>query len=107
MIQVTYHRKHYGVTVLGHAQCGEMGHDLVCAAVSALVLTLASNVVGLRGSKAIRDYNVRTAEGEAEISCIPVRRMRGVVTLIYDTVCNGFSLMQTMYPENISYKVIE
>lgn len=106
MIEVTYHRKYHGVVVLGHARCGEMGHDLVCAAVSSLVLTLAANVSSLVASDTVRDYNIRTAEGEAEIRCVPVRKMKSVVTLIYDTVCTGFDLLQTLYPENITYRVL-
>lgn len=106
MIDVTYHRKYHGVVVLGHAQCGEKGHDLVCAAVSSLVLTLAANVGSLAADGTVRDYNIRTADGEAEIRCVPVRRMNDVVTLIYDTVCTGFDLLQTLYPENITYRVL-
>ena len=106
MIEVTYHRKYHGVTVLGHARSGEMGHDLVCASASALVLTLAENVSGLAASGAARDYNIKVAEGEAEISCVPVRRMASVITLIYDSVCSGFEVLQSLYPENISYQVL-
>lgn len=106
MIQVTYHRKYHGLTVLGHAKSGEHGHDLVCAAASALVLTLASNVAGLVTSNTVRDHNIRLAEGEAEIACAPVRRMNSVVTLIYDSVCSGFDVLQSLYPENISYQVL-
>ena len=107
MIEVTYHRKYHGVTVLGHAKSGEMGHDLVCAAVSALTLTLAENVASLAASRTARNYNIRVAEGEAEISCSPVRKMSSVVTLIYDSICSGFHVLQSLYPENISYQVLE
>jgi uncharacterized protein YsxB (DUF464 family) len=106
VIEVTYHRKYHGLTVTGHAKCGEKGHDLVCASVSALVLTLAANISGLAARDVLRDYNIRTGDGEAEVSCVPVRRMSDVVSLIYDTVCNGMELLGSLYPENISYQVL-
>ena len=106
MIEIVYHRKYHGVTVTGHAKSGEKGHDLVCAAVSALVLTLATNVSGLASRDILRDYNVRTADGEADISCVPVRRMGDVVSLIYDTVCNGMEMLSSHFPEYITYQVL-
>jgi hypothetical protein len=32
--------------------------------------------------------------------------MSDVVSLIYDTVCNGMELLGSLYPENISYQVL-
>ena len=45
-------------------------------------------------------------EGDAEIGCVPTHKMKAVVTLIFDTFCTGFELLQTLYPENISYQVL-
>lgn len=47
MIDVIYDRKRLIVKVKGHAQSGEAGHDLVCAAASILVYTLSANVTEL------------------------------------------------------------
>ena len=106
MIHVTYHRKHNRVTVTGHAYSGASGHDLVCASASALVLTLASNVASLVTQGSAGQHVVQVKEGDAEISCVPSHKMRAVVTLIFDTVCAGFELLQTLYPENIEYQVL-
>ena len=106
MITATYHRKYNRVTVTGHAHSGESGHDLVCASVSALVLTLAANVASLVTQESASKHIVLVKEGDAEISCVPHHRMKSVVTLIFDTVCTGFELLQTLYPENICYQVL-
>ena len=106
MIDITYHRQHHRLTVVGHACSGESGHDLVCASVSALVLTMAANVASLVTQGSARVQTIRVQEGDAEISCVPVARMRAVVTLIYDTVCSGFELLQTLYPENVRYQAM-
>lgn len=106
MIQVIYHRTHNRLTVTGHACSGESGHDLVCAGVSALVLTLAANVGSLVTQGSAGKHIVKVKEGDAEIACVPSHKMRAVVTLVFDTVCTGFELMQTLYPENIEYQVL-
>ena len=67
MIQVTYHRLYNRVTVEGHAGSGPEGHDLVCASVSALVLTLAGNVSYLEAKEAVRNVITVLEEGNAEI----------------------------------------
>lgn len=105
MIEVTYYRRHHRLTAVGHAGSGRAGHDLVCAGVSALVLTLASNVASLVTQENVRRHVLRVKEGDAWISCVPGPKMQEVVTLIFDTVCSGFELLQTLYPENICYTV--
>lgn len=106
MIQVTYERKARCLRATGHAGQGEPGHDLVCAAVSALVLTLASNVASLATQNALRTHQLKVAEGDACISCLPISRMRAVTTLIFDAICSGFELLETLYPENIDFRVV-
>ena len=44
MILITYYRDIPGIGVFGHAESGESGHDLVCAAASMLVYTLGQYV---------------------------------------------------------------
>ena len=106
MITATYHRSYNRLTVTGHAHSGEEGHDLVCASVSALVLALAGNVGSLITQGNASDHIVVVKSGNAEIACKPRHKMRSVVTLIFDTVCTGFEILQTLYPEYISYQVL-
>ena len=106
MIQVTYHRKYNRVTVEGHAGSGPEGHDLVCAAVSALALTLAGNVAYMEAQDAVRTVITKLEEGNAEIQCTPYRRYKDSVEQIYRAICVGFELLATKYPENIFYKVL-
>ena len=105
MIHVIYHRKYNRVTVEGHAGSGPEGHDLVCAAVSALALTLAGNVAYMQAQEAVYDVTTKLAEGNAEIQCTPYRRYRNSVEQIYRSICVGFELLATKYPSNISYEI--
>ena len=106
MVEVTYDRYQHRLAVTGHAGGGEKGQDLVCAAVSALVLTLSTNVADLvLADKACRPV-LKLGEGDSLIGCVPTPRMIPVVTLVFDTVCSGFELLQTLYPENIRYHIV-
>ena len=106
MIQVTYHKRYNRVTVVGHAGSGPEGHDLVCASVSTLALTIAGNVAYLEAQEAVRNVTTVLEEGNAEIQCTPYRRYKDSVELIYSAICAGFEFLATKYPENISYEII-
>lgn len=105
MIEVTYYRQYNRVTVKGHAGSGPVGHDLVCAAASALALTLAGNVSYMEAQEAVRNVIVDLREGDTEIQCTPYRRYKDSVEQIYRAICVGFELLATKYPDNISYDV--
>ena len=106
MIHVTYHRQYNRVTVEGHAGSGPEGHDLVCSAVSALALTLAGNVAYMQAQEAVYDVTTKLREGNAEIQCTPYRRYKDSTAQIFRSICVGFELLSTKYPEHISYDVL-
>lgn len=105
MIQVVYHRQYNRVTVVGHAGSGPEGHDLVCASVSALALTLAGNVSYMEAQEAVHSVTIKLEEGSAEIQCTPYRRYKDSAQQIFRAICVGFELLATKYPKNISYEV--
>ena len=105
MIKVVYHRDINRVTMEGHAQSGEVGHDLVCASASILVYTLASFVENMKKARQAYNPTVVLKEGDALISCEPPIRHKGAVTLVFDSICAGFELLAHDYPDNISYEM--
>lgn len=106
MIQVTYDRTHHRLVAKGHAGSGPKGHDLVCAAVSALVMTLGSNVADLTADGKVHRQVLQLEPGDSFISCIPKGKLGPVVTLIFDAVCSGFQLLETLYPAHIRYNIL-
>lgn len=105
MIKATYYREHHRLTVEGHANSGEPGHDLVCAAASALAYTLAANVANLADNGKVKAPNLILEPGKAEISSNPVSRFKDTVTLVYQAVCVGFEILAQEYPQYISYEI--
>lgn len=105
MIKVIYHRDINRVSVTGHAQSGEAGHDLICASASILVYTLASFVENMKDAGQIHRPTVEIGEGDSLIKCDVPRKYKGSVTLVFDSICAGFELLSKQYPENISYEI--
>ena len=105
MIEVCYHRQFNRVSIAGHAGSGPKGHDLVCAGVSTLALTLAVNVAHMEDQGAVVGVIIDLSEGKAEICCMPMPKYRASVEQIYQAICAGFELLAAKYPENISYAV--
>lgn len=105
MIRVVYDVANNHVTISGHAGSGPEGHDLVCAAVSALALTLAGNVAYMKAQEAVHGEIIKLEEGNAEIKCVPFRKYKDSVAQVMRSVCVGFELLSTKYPENITYEV--
>ena len=105
MIEVIYYREHNRVTVKGHAKSDEYGKDLICAAVSALALTLRANVENMAARDCVRAYTARLDPGDTEISCDPRTRYRASVRQIFMSVCVGFEVLADKWPEYISYSV--
>ena len=105
MINVVYYRKYNRLTVTGHANSAEPGHDLVCASASILSYTLAANVANMADNRQVREPIMQMDEGDTVISCKPRHNLKATVTLIFDTVCAGFDLLAYEYPEYISYEI--
>ena len=101
MIQVSYEREQHRLTVQGHAQSAEKGKDLICAAVSILVFTLAQNIYELGDKGFLAEYVVRLDEGDAELACDG--EYHRCYKLVFDTICTGLELLATDFPEHVTF----
>ena len=106
MINIVYEKECNSLTVTGHAGAGKKGTDIVCAAVSALVLTLAENVRDLQRSGTARHCFLEVRDGFATAVCVPTKGLEAVVRCVFGSVCCGFALIQQMHPKYVCYKEI-
>lgn len=106
MITITYHKQFYALTLEGHAHADEPGKDLVCAAASMLASTLEANVRTLETQGVLRECHTELTCGQADIRCTPVRQMRAIVQLVFDTVCIGFSLLARDNPDYVQFEIL-
>jgi len=107
MIQIVYHKKLHRVTVKGHANSAAEGHDLVCAAVSAITHTLAANIRRLNELGNLRSIHIYLQKGNAEISCKCKHesKMGATVTLMFDALCLGYGELAKDYPEFVCFEI--
>ena len=103
MVEITY--RPHRVTIKGHAGAGKKGQDLVCAAVSALALTLGANAAQLSADGMAENPVISLKAGDTEIGCRPKKGMEPVVKLMFDAVCEGFVVLQSLYPEHVCFSV--
>lgn len=106
MIEVSYNAKKNRITIKGHANSGEIGHDLICAAVSALTYTLATNVVHMHKIGNIKTKTIKLEQGDALIRCTPVKEFKSVISVIFDSICVGFEILAKEYPDNIKFSLV-
>lgn len=106
MINITYDSTKLCLTVKGHAQSGEAGHDIICAAVSALTYTLAENILNYENAVEGAEAKIKLETGDAEICCICSKELESMAKLVFSVICAGFEKLAHTYPENISYEMV-
>ena len=105
MVEIRYNRPRHRVTIQGHAGTAEIGHDLVCAAVSALALTLAANVKNMEAHGHVYAVVIDLTAGNAKISCTADVQYADSVTQVFNTICAGFELLSKKFSKNVKYRV--
>ena len=105
MVKITYHRDLSRVTVEGHANSGEVGHDLVCASVSILVQTLAAFTENMQEAGQTRYPLIQIKDGDSVIDPRPLNRHKDAVKLVFDSICGGFQLLSQGHPEHVSFEI--
>ena len=99
MTRVRYDRADLSLSMEGHAGAGEAGNDLVCAALSALMLTLEKRMQ----ETAERTLPVITrAPGSFAIRCRPEADTEKLCRESFDTVAAGLAVLAENRPENVS-----
>ncbi len=94
MVNVDFCRKDGEIilSVTGHAGMDDTGRDIVCAAVSILIYTLAQRL------KDIAKPKIYLSSGNAKISIKPHRNEMAVKEAFF-TVKTGFLLLADRYPQ--------
>ena len=82
------------VTLKGHAGSAEYGKDLVCAAVSALALTLAANAEDLEEAEILLEPGNSRISGHTDAAGM------------FDCICKGFQLLAEKFPEHVYFSEV-
>lgn len=107
MISVIYDRWDFTLTVRGHANTAEYGHDLVCAAASVLLHTYSAAADLLYNRGYVKRINRDIANGQ---SCIGVEVLPDyvdVVRLALDSVVSGYEFLSARYEDAIEFLSVQ
>lgn len=105
MITVTVTRENgapVGFSVSGHANMGEYGEDLVCAAVSAVVQT------AILGITEVCHIPAGVSIEEGQTRCILSKDATGDAIqragIVFDTMIAGLRSIQASYPKTLKFR---
>ena len=95
----------YEVKAMGHAGAGKYGQDIVCAAVSVLMQTLANEVEEAARAGTVALGAVAHGDGWMKVEVIPTRESCNMVEAWVELVQDGLDALAESYPENVELVV--
>lgn len=95
----------YEVKAEGHAGAGEYGQDIVCAAVSVLLQTLANEVVEAARAGLLAVGVVAHGDGWMKVEATPTAQTQDMVEAWVELVQDGIDALAESYPENVELEV--
>lgn len=104
MINIEYCPEKYLIRATGHAGYAPRGEDIVCAAVSTLIQTLALCVLGYTHGLASEPTVI--IGKKTEISCTPLPEREREISLLYWYCICGLDSLAELYPKNIGITVL-
>lgn len=99
---ITIELKPREITMSGHAGSAPYGQDLVCAASSALITSLAEFMA--RNEDKLTEHIVNIDRGEAYIKVSPVDGFKDMCDGAFSVITSGFELLSNLHPEYILVK---
>ncbi len=95
----------YEVKAKGHAGAGKYGQDIVCAAVSCLMQTLANEVEEAARAGLVALGAVAHGEGWMRVEVTPTHESYDMVEAWVELVQDGLDALAESYPENVELVV--
>ena len=95
----------YEVKAKGHAGAGKYGQDIVCAAVSVLMQTLANEVEEAARAGTVALGVVAHGDGWMKVEVTPTRESCNMVEAWVELVQDGLDALAESYPENVELVV--
>jgi len=95
----------YEVKAEGHAGAGEYGQDIVCAAVSVLLQTLANEVTEAARAGLLAVGVVAHGDGWMKVEMTPTDQTQDMADAWVELVQDGIDALAESYPENVGLEV--
>ena len=95
----------YEVKAKGHAGAGKYGQDIVCAAVSVLLQTLANEVTEAARAGLLAVGVVAHGDGWMKVEMTPTDQTQDMADAWVELVQDGIDALAESYPENVELEV--
>lgn len=105
MLTITVYPKNHKLTFEGHAEFDKKGEDLVCAAASGFFYQLAQTLKNYEGIAFFKKPRIDIGKDRSEIQCKPYSQYAPTIDVIYQTVLNGFVMLEESFPDNIHVEI--
>jgi len=86
------------IIITGHANYAEYGKDIVCAAVSATVLTTLNGIIAL-------DNSILEVEEKQDKLVIDINKIEDVSQILINNMINCLEQLVIEYPKNIKIEI--
>ena len=102
MIHIALHDDGCGLSFHGHANYAPKGQDIVCAAVSILIHTMAIQAVQLKQDGLVAEAAYHLEPGNGHVYMVPGVDMQPLL-LLMQTVTLGLRMLENQYPQHITF----
>ena len=99
MIEITI--SGYKITARGHAGYAPIGQDIVCAAVTILISTMAAVLDNFEHEGKLKKKRIQIESGYALLICEPNEENKAEIDNTYDVIIRGLKLVEMQYPDNV------
>ena len=102
MIKVAFFRQEGRITGFeseGHAGYADYGSDIVCAAVSALLISCVNGLESVAGVEAVVRQNEEVGFLKAELSGMPDEARRHDAEIVFEVTEKGLQSIAKQYPD--------
>ncbi len=86
------------IIITGHANYAEYGKDIVCAAVSATVLTTINGIIAI-------DDSILDVEQKQDKMIINIKKENEISQILIDNMINCLNELVIEYPKNIKIEI--
>lgn len=104
-IDITCTTRTFDLVAVGHSGAAAYGSDIVCAAVSALLYTLAAQIEDYDKKGMIAEKSIILDRGEGGIYCESPAKYAYDIRSCYRMIARGLSMLATTYPDNVKIAI--
>ncbi len=106
-IQYSNNKKHFGISMFGHAEYAEHGKDIVCAGTSAIGTAFIRYGESLQANRHIKHFKMKLESGKIVMSFDYKRRNQHVVDICFSSLICLLKQLSLEYPDNVHVERIE